>query len=60
MKKPHLSTLFFLIFFGIRSRLSAQDCSIRDVIAEAHTCDSVGIFLVDISFDYSKIGNQGS
>jgi len=59
MKKPHISTLLFLIIFAIGSHSSAQNCSIRDVIAEAHMCDSLGLFLVDISFNYSNIGTQG-
>jgi hypothetical protein len=37
----------------------SNPCSISNVMAEAHECGADGEFLVDISFDYDKVGGSG-
>ncbi len=51
-----LSLLFSLVF---NIHISSQDCVITNVLAEAHDCDSTGLFFVDIEFEYDEVGNDG-
>lgn len=37
----------------------SNPCTISNVIAEALACDADGNFLVDIAFDYDKVGGSG-
>ena len=61
MNRFLLSTLLlfsFLISFGF-ARDNQNVCTITNVFAEAQVCDSLGMFNVDIEFEYDEVGSMG-
>ena len=54
----NLFSLFLLIVLP-STMLFSQDCTISNLIAEAHPCTPNGIFYVDIAFDVENPGNEG-
>lgn len=48
---------FLLLFLGISQGITQEDCSIFNVVAEAHACEN-GQFLVDLDLDVNNPGGE--